>query len=91
MARQCAGHRGQCPQEYWPPTPRGTGLSPPALRVGLPVLGHMLKHVPVRHMIKHVPKYLPAKHVLAMHVLGYVLGLIFFFREKNVTINNFSA
>ena len=59
------------------------------LRVGLPVLGHMLKHVPrhvlkhvSRHMLKYVPrqvlehvhKYVPDKHMLDRHVLGHVLG-----------------
>ena len=44
----------------------------------MPVLGHMLRHVPVRHVLEHmpghvlehVPKHVPDRHVLARHVLG---------------------
>ena len=62
-----------------------------ALRFVMPVLGHMLKHVPGHmlrhvpgHMLEHVPKHVPDRHVLDRHVpehvlawqvIGHVLGL----------------
>ena len=46
------------------------------------VLGHVLKHVPVRHvlehvtghMLEHVPKYMPDRHVLDRHVPEHILA-----------------
>ena len=34
-----------------------------ALRFGMLVLGHVLKHVP-RHVLRHVPEHVLARHVL---------------------------
>ena len=58
------------------------------------VLGHLLRHVPVRQVLEHVPghmlEHVPAQmleHVPAQmleHVLGNVLGLIFLSREKKI-------
>ena len=47
----------------------------PLLRVMVPVLGHVLKHVP-RHVLEHmpghlleqVPKHMPDRHVFDRHV-----------------------
>ena len=55
-------------------------MPPLSLRVGVPVLGHVLKHVPGHalrhvldhvpgHMLEHVPNYVPDRHV-PEHVLG---------------------
>ena len=45
-----------------------------ALRVVVPVLGHVLRHVVVRHVLERVPKHVPDRHLLG-HVRGLLLGL----------------
>ena len=53
------------------------------------VLGHGLKHVPVRHVPKHVPdrhlpKHVPDRHVLDRHVLELKKIVTFFKNAKTV-------
>ena len=52
-----------------------------SLRFVMPVLGHVLKHVPGHmlrhvpgHMLEHVPKHVPDRHVLDRHVPEHVLA-----------------
>ena len=51
-----------------------------SLRVGLPVLGHALKHIP-DHVLRHVPGYV-LEHVPDRHLLG--LENVQFFPVKNL-------
>ena len=71
-----------------------------SLRVGVPLLGHVLKHVPrhalrhvpVRHalehvpghMLEHMPRHVHDRHVLDRHIPEQVLGFNFCFREKKL-------
>ena len=72
-----------------------------ALMFVMPVLGHVLKHMPRHvlrhvlelvpvHMLEHVLKYVPDKHVLDRHVSEHVLARHMLQHELRLKQYNFA-